>query len=101
MRQRLGQQEQLVCKSSCELLMMARVRFTGFRRVSIALMTVSGGEVRMTGSGSRILGFEMPFRFLMVVGCFLVVVRGIVMMERSGMLTGHEYLHHGAARRHS
>jgi hypothetical protein len=41
---------------------------------------MSGGEVRVMRSGDRILCFEIPFRFLVMIGGFLVMVRGIMMM---------------------
>ena len=68
---------------------MTRVSFARFPCVIIGLMAVSGSEVRVTGSGSWILCLEIPLRFLVMVCGPLIVVRGIVMMARSRMLTGH------------
>jgi hypothetical protein len=52
-------------------------------------MAVSGGEVGVTGGGSRVLRLEIAFRFPVMLRGFLIMVRGIVMMTRRRMLAGH------------
>jgi hypothetical protein len=68
---------------------MAHVGFTGFRGVMIGLMAVSGGEERVLGGGDGVLCLEMSFRFPVMLRGFLLMVRGIVMMERRRMFAGH------------
>jgi len=80
--------------------MMTRVCFAGIRCIKFSLMTVPGGEVRVMGRRPRILCFEIPRRFTMMARRFFEMVRCIVMMSRSRMLTGHEhFLHRGVTRR--
>lgn len=52
-------------------------------------MTVSSSKVCMIRGGSWILCFEIPFRLPVMIRRFLTMMRGIVMMARGGMLTGH------------
>jgi hypothetical protein len=68
---------------------MARVGFTGFRGVIIGLMAVPSGEERVPGGGGGVLCLEVSFRFPVVFRGFLIMARGIVMMERRRMFAGH------------
>jgi len=80
--------------------MMMRENLVRFRRMVIGLATMSGGEQRVTRGSRGILGFEIAFRFAMMIRGFLIVMRGVVMMARCRMPTRHaRYFRHGAARR--
>jgi len=68
---------------------MARIGFTCLRGMTVGLMAMSGGQVRVTGGGGRVLRLEIAFRFAVMVSGFLIMVRGIVMMARRWMLAGH------------
>jgi hypothetical protein len=65
------------------------MHFARFGGVIIGLVAVTGGQVRVIGGGGRILCLEKAFRFLVMMRSLFIMVRGIVMVAGSRMLTGH------------
>jgi len=72
--------------------MVAGMGFAGFGRVKIALMTVTARQMRVVRGSDRVFRREKPFCFAVMTRGFFVMVRGVVMMARSGMVTGHDRL---------
>lgn len=70
--------------------MIASVGFACFGCVIVALMTVPAREMRVVSGFNRVFCCEMPFCFPVMTRGFFVVVRGVVMMAHSWMITGHD-----------
>lgn len=69
--------------------MMARVSFACLGGVEIALKGVPARKMRVPGCGGRVLCCEMAFCLPVVQSSLFVMVRGIVMVPRGGITTGH------------
>jgi len=57
----------------------------------IGLVTMSRSQMRVVSGSSRISCFETSFCLLMVKRGQFMLSRGIMMVERSWMISGHDY----------
>ena len=65
--------------------MIKHVRLARFGRVTIRLLAISHREMGVAGSDSKVLCFEIAFRFPVMKSGFFVMMRGIVMMPSGRM----------------